>query len=231
MIIVTIIPLLFSLYCEIAPKMVSLPSRFKKEPRHASPDSSVRTLVTSEHATPSTTSVNAIFQTHFTDNEKDWEFLEDESPMDKKETCSSPVELKVHPLREPKGVLVSVQPPKNPPASLGTKKRHPVDIVLVLDVSSSMDNPVKMPKASDTQPSGGSDTRSKSEQESYHSRLDLAKNAMRGIVSGLDDGDRVGIVCFGYDFEVSGCRIASISMHQITYQCPVSCRNFKSSLR
>lgn len=68
-------------------------------------------------------------------------------------------------------VLVRVEAPP----ALG--RRAPVDLVAVLDVSSSMNSLA-------TTPSGKS------------SRLDLLKRAMKFIISKLDGGDRLAIVAF-----------------------------------
>lgn len=161
--------------------MVSFPSRFKRKPSSASN----RTLVSPE---PPTASPN-------TGSENDWELVNEDGPTEEEQAANLPeVQLEVHPLRDPRGVLVSVVPPKEPPTMGGKKKkkRCPVDIVMVVDVSLSMEAVVEVPN------------RSEDELFLEHTVISLVKNAAEAVVESLDERDRVGVVTFGYDAIVSG---------------------------
>ncbi|KAI5860913.1 hint-domain-containing protein [Durotheca rogersii] len=96
------------------------------------------------------------------------------------------VGLSVHPIPSSDGVIVRVQPPAKPN---GPKLRHvPCDIVLVIDVSSSMGAPAPTKM-------NGEDGKPSSEHFGL-SVMDLTKHAARTILSTLDEGDRLGIVTF-----------------------------------
>ncbi|KAJ8128203.1 hypothetical protein O1611_g5434 [Lasiodiplodia mahajangana] len=93
----------------------------------------------------------------------------------------------IHPLRSRDGVLVKVQPPIQPRDP--NISHIPCDIVLVIDVSISMNDDAPAP----VDPRLGND----SEQRDFGlTVLDLTKHAARTIVSTLDEGDRLGIVTF-----------------------------------
>ncbi|TRX94246.1 hypothetical protein FHL15_004713 [Xylaria flabelliformis] len=93
----------------------------------------------------------------------------------------------IHPIARKDGVLVKVQPPIQP--SNPTIDHVPCDIVLVIDISASMDEDAPAPAEEE----GG-------ESENFGlSVLDLTKHAARTIVSTLNEGDRLGIVTFDYD--------------------------------
>ncbi|KAI1419229.1 hint-domain-containing protein [Xylaria sp. FL1777] len=100
--------------------------------------------------------------------------------------------ITIHPLESKDGVLVRVQPPEKP---LDPTPGHvPCDIVLVIDVSSSM---------SDDAPASVNDKQGKAKKEHFGlTVLDLTKHAARTILSGLDERDRLGIVTFGYEAKV-----------------------------
>ncbi|KAI1612150.1 U-box domain-containing protein [Exophiala viscosa] len=85
--------------------------------------------------------------------------------------------------------LVSIQPPKVPKDGL---KRISCDIVLVIDVSGSMNEAASLPDVAD-----------KNERESTGlSILDLTKHAARTILESLTDNDRLGIVTFSSDAKI-----------------------------
>lgn len=101
--------------------------------------------------------------------------------------------LELHPLAEQDGIIVSVTPPKAPAKAI---KHVPCDIVLVIDVSGSMNCPAPIPPSNESD--GGSDP----ESDAGLSVLDLVKHAARTIVETLHDKDRLGIVTYGSDAEV-----------------------------
>lgn len=155
--------------------MVSLPTRFKNEPPATTPES-------------------------LSGDEKDWELIGDGSPTEQKKSDPTSVGLDIHRSQDSDGVIVSVRSPKDAPASLGERKRLPVDIVLVIDVSWSMEDFVDCPVETGTQSAPGDQP---GDEPSYrHSVLDLVKNAALAIIENLDEQDRIGIVTFGYDAEV-----------------------------
>ncbi|KAJ3573858.1 hypothetical protein NPX13_g4550 [Xylaria arbuscula] len=94
----------------------------------------------------------------------------------------------IHPLESREGVLVTVQPPERP--SIPLLGHVPCDIVLVLDVSSSMNADA---------PAAVYDEQGNAAKEHFGlTVLDLTKHAARTVVSALNEGDRLGIVTFGY---------------------------------
>lgn len=97
--------------------------------------------------------------------------------------------LGIHPLDN--GFLVSVRPPPVPSYDNPSYQGHtPVDLVLVIDVSGSMQDSAVMPSVDGAREHTGL------------SILDLTKHAARTIIETLNEGDRLGIVTFGYDAEV-----------------------------
>jgi len=96
------------------------------------------------------------------------------------------VSIKLHPILTSNELLISVQPPNKP-----TGKLHhtPCDIVLVIDVSGSMNSRAELPDnaASDNKESSGL------------SILDLVKHAARTVLENLKDGDRLAVVTFSDD--------------------------------
>ncbi|KAI0116098.1 hint-domain-containing protein [Hypoxylon sp. NC0597] len=102
------------------------------------------------------------------------------------------VQVGIYPIPTHDGVIVSVQLPAQPD---NPQLHHvPCDIVLVIDVSGSMQlpAPAKM---------NGDDGELSSENFGL-SILDMVKHAARTIVSTLDEGDRLGIVTFSRDATV-----------------------------
>ncbi|KAJ8115618.1 hypothetical protein ONZ43_g4627 [Nemania bipapillata] len=111
-----------------------------------------------------------------------------------KSTCTlesddDPV-VTIHPLESNDGVIVKVQPPTEPLDSI--IGHIPCDIVLVIDVSQSMekDAPAPAKQGHTTKEDFGLDI------------LDLTKHAARTIVSTLNEGDRLGIVTFSHRAKV-----------------------------
>jgi Mg-chelatase subunit ChlD len=127
-----------------------------------------------------------------------WETLTEQTPPSSKEDSGSDrsssepdaksLSLEIHPLKE-SGIVISVTPPKAPSWGI---KHIPCDIVLVIDISGSMQSPAPVPPTDDSQP----------EAEARLSVLDLVKHAARTIVETLDDTDRLGIVTYGDEAEL-----------------------------
>lgn len=175
--------------------MVSFPTRFKREPRGSSPASSERTLCASESSAACTTSVGTTCDNTFSrpgtvstadTSERDWELVGGDDESNNRPGLSD-VRLEIHPLQDQKGVLVSVKPP-NEPEEVAESSRCPMDIVLVVDVSLSMNTHAHIP--GDTEPVA-------------FTIMDLVKNAADGVVESLGERDRFGMVTFGYDAVVS----------------------------
>ncbi|KAI0878626.1 U-box domain-containing protein [Hypoxylon argillaceum] len=121
----------------------------------------------------------------------DGEAVEDDSDSGlTKSTCTlesddDPV-VTIHPLESKDGVLVQVRPPVQPSDS--TIDHVPCDIVLVIDVSGSMNEDAPAPVR---------DEQGNATKEYFGlTVLDLTKHAARTIVSTLNEGDRLGIVAF-----------------------------------
>ena len=92
--------------------------------------------------------------------------------------------LQIHPVPSQSSVIVKVEPPQQPSSPVG---HVPSDIVLVIDVSGSMDDPAPMP---------GDDS-----EDTGLSILDLVKHATKTIIHTCSDHDRIGIVKFSHDAE------------------------------
>lgn len=88
-----------------------------------------------------------------------------------------------------KEVLVSIRPPVKPQAGL---QHTPCDIVLVIDVSASMNTAAELPDAG----------RSDAKESSGWSILDLVKHACRTIMEHLNEQDRLAVVIFSTDAQV-----------------------------
>ena len=91
--------------------------------------------------------------------------------------------LELHPLPEKDGIIVSINPPKTPKQSIN---HVPCDIVLVIDVSGSMNAAAPIPASEN----------SKEQEDVGLSVLDLVKHSARTIVETLNDHDRLGIVTY-----------------------------------
>ena len=101
----------------------------------------------------------------------------------------SHLSLELHPLPEKDGVIVSINPPKEPRQSI---KHVPCDIVLVIDISASMNAAAPIPPTES----------SKEKEDVGLSVLDLVKHSARTIVETLTDNDRLGIVTYGSNAHV-----------------------------
>ncbi|KAK0707673.1 hint-domain-containing protein [Lasiosphaeris hirsuta] len=104
-------------------------------------------------------------------------------------TISPGPTVEIHPDLSTDGLLVRVMPPRQP---VGSGLKHvPCDIVLVIDVSGSMESEAPVP----TNPG---------EQTEHNGLtvLDLTKHAARTILETLDEDDRLGIVTFAGEAEV-----------------------------
>ncbi|KAF3483013.1 U-box domain containing protein [Arthroderma uncinatum] len=89
--------------------------------------------------------------------------------------------LSVHAIPKKNSMIVSVQPPLKPKDDV----RHvPCDVVLVIDISASMNSSAPIP----TGESGGEDT--------GLSILDLTKHAAKTIIQTLNENDRLAVVTF-----------------------------------
>jgi hypothetical protein len=100
-----------------------------------------------------------------------------------KEVTPGVLNIDLHPLESTEGLIVKIQPPKEPAE---TKDYHvPCDIVLVIDVSGSMCSAAPVPSDPGE------------EQEDFGlSILDLVKHAARTILETMGKEDRLGIVTF-----------------------------------
>ncbi|KAI1644675.1 hint-domain-containing protein [Daldinia loculata] len=100
--------------------------------------------------------------------------------------------LEIHALPSHDGLIVRVQPPNKP---MDSKLQHiPCDIVLVIDISGSMQAPAPAKMV-------GDDGQPSSEHFGL-SILDMVKHAARTILSTLDENDRLGIVTFSREARV-----------------------------
>ncbi|EXJ77932.1 hypothetical protein A1O3_09091 [Capronia epimyces CBS 606.96] len=97
--------------------------------------------------------------------------------------------VEVQPLVADDAFLVSVRTPKLPKGGL---QRASCDIVLVIDVSASMDAAAPLPEAEN-----GAD-----KEATGLSVLDLTKHAARTVLETLGEDDRLGIVTFSNDAKV-----------------------------
>ncbi|KAI1177061.1 hint-domain-containing protein [Nemania sp. FL0916] len=97
----------------------------------------------------------------------------------------------IHPLQEG-GVLMKVQPPLQPPTSV--TGHIPCDIVLVIDVSGSMDELAPIPNQVGAE--------GNAQENTGLTVLDITKHAAQTILSTLNEGDRLGIVKFRFNASV-----------------------------
>lgn len=101
--------------------------------------------------------------------------------------------LQIHPLETEDGVLIKIDPPKEPELEDLRERNHvPLDLVLSIDVSGSMGADAPVPAKNGT------------EGEHYGlSVLDLVRHAAKTILETLDDHDRLGIVTFSTSSKAS----------------------------
>lgn len=103
-------------------------------------------------------------------------------------------QIQLHPFKSDDqrgGLIVKVEPPKEP-ADPSHLHHVPCDIVLCIDVSSSMSAAALAPATADGQ-----------REYTGLTVLDLVKHAARTILETLDERDRLGIVAFSIEAEVS----------------------------
>lgn len=82
-----------------------------------------------------------------------------------------------------------------PPADDAKTKRSACDIVLVIDVSGSMNSAAPLPDLED-----------KTSESAGLSILDLVKHASKTILETLEDNDRLALVTFSKDAKVSSTK-------------------------
>ncbi|EWZ40521.1 hypothetical protein BFJ63_vAg13007 [Fusarium oxysporum f. sp. narcissi] len=87
--------------------------------------------------------------------------------------------LRLEPVPNRKGLLIKIEPPKEPSVKI---PHVPCDIVLVIDVSGSMVSAAPVPGESD--------------ESNGLSVLDLTKHAALTIIESMNENDRLGIVTF-----------------------------------
>lgn len=100
--------------------------------------------------------------------------------------------MSIHPLSDKDGAIVKVTPPKAP--STDEKLSHvPCDIVLVIDVSGSMNAEAPMPRDPNN-PEG--DSEASPGESTGLSVLDLVKHSCRTILTSMNKRDRLSIIKF-----------------------------------
>ncbi|CAP66465.1 uncharacterized protein PODANS_4_3600 [Podospora anserina S mat+] len=122
---------------------------------------------------------------------------------EKEELPRSQSMLQIHPLETEDGVLIKIDPPKEPELEDLRERNHvPLDLVLSIDVSGSMGADAPVPAKNGT------------EGEHYGlSVLDLVRHAAKTILETLDDHDRLGIVTFSTSSKV---------VRELTYMTPAN---------
>lgn len=100
------------------------------------------------------------------------------------------ISVEVQALQESEYLMVSIQPPKQPEQDL---ERASCDIVLVIDVSGSMNEAAPQPDVKDPFES----------EAAGLSILDLTKHAARTVLQTLTENDRLAIVTFSHSATVS----------------------------
>lgn len=123
------------------------------------------------------------------DRDKALPIREKAATTDDDATPSPQPTVEIHPLPSKEGIIVRVIPPVEPAG--GTMKRTPCDIVLVIDVSGSMDNQAPIPHEP-----------GEPVEDNGLSVLDLTKHAAKTILETLDENDRLGIVTFSMQGKV-----------------------------
>ncbi|KAK3375866.1 ribosomal protein L13e-domain-containing protein [Lasiosphaeria ovina] len=127
-------------------------------------------------------------------NQSNAEFNEKTLPVRPKERSSSPAQphtisiepvVRIHALPSLDGVIVKIEPPRQPANS--QLEHVPCDIVLVIDISGSMAAEALVP----TQPG-------ETPERNGLSVLDLTRHAARTIMETLNENDRLGIVTFAH---------------------------------
>jgi hypothetical protein len=117
--------------------------------------------------------------------------------------------LTIHPLESQDGVIVKVQPTASP--SDPNISHVPCDIVLVIDVSGSMEWRAPAPI---------NDENGNASKEDFGlSVLDLTKHAARTVLETLNEGDRLGIVTFSATARVSNSGNTSLDIVANTIRC------------
>lgn len=106
--------------------------------------------------------------------------------------------VEIHPIPDRSGIIVKVQPPRAPTDIV--KSHVPCDIVLVIDVSGSMQTPAPATIIND-------DGETVQENTGL-SVLDITKHAALTVLETLDAGDRLGIVTFSSTGKV-GSRLST----------------------
>ena len=110
-------------------------------------------------------------------------------PITPEEPRPDAAEVEIHPFPSGDGLLVKVQPPRQPKNP--DLEHVPCDVVLAIDVSSSMHEEASVPGNPGDMP------------ERYGlSVLDLTKHAARTILETLNENDRLGIVTFSSEAKV-----------------------------
>ncbi|KAF2418041.1 U-box domain-containing protein [Tothia fuscella] len=108
--------------------------------------------------------------------------------LPKQDGSTNEVGLDIHPIPSSNSLLVTVTPPKAPTKSM---KHVPCDIVLVIDVSGSMNSDAPAPVANPSE-----------QERNGLTVLDLTKHAARTILETLDENDRLGLVTFSTEAKV-----------------------------
>mgnify|MGYP001949787811 CR=1 FL=1 len=101
------------------------------------------------------------------------------------------ISVQIHPLPTEDGLIVKIQPPKEPAAGSTPSAATPCDLVLCIDVSGSMYDEAPAPA-----------TQTGIVEDLGLSILDLVKHASRTIIETLDGKDRLGIVTFASQSKV-----------------------------
>ena len=112
----------------------------------------------------------------------------DELPIHFKQEQISQLTALCTKIPDSSSLLYSIQPPQDPPINF---QRASVDIVLVIDVSGSMFMEAPLLDAQDSSESAGL------------SILDLVKHAALTILETLNQGDRLALVTFSDNAQVS----------------------------